>query len=79
MYVHEVGFYAVFTCTLFSSDNEIGCAGMHSMLEAVQLQLQYSEFGPGLLRLSLDHNLPSKILGALPTAMVCSVQQCDVL
>lgn len=47
---------------MFPSDNDIGCAGMQKMLEALRLQTQYSEFGPGLLRLTLDHNSPSNIV-----------------
>ncbi len=43
-----------------NADNHIGSLGMCSMLEALRKQQDYSEIGPGLLRLTLHHNTLSK-------------------
>lgn len=45
----------------FNLDNHIGTAGIHALLDALQVQEKYlnRSHGPGLLRLTLHHNLPS--------------------
>lgn len=41
------------------SVNRIGEDGVHAFLNALRVQEQYSQFGSGLLKLSLHHNLAS--------------------
>ena len=38
---------------------------MQSLLEALKLQTRYSHLGPGLIRLTLEHNNPSKSVSGL--------------
>ena len=39
--------------------NRIGEDGVHAFLNALRIQEQYSQFGSGVLKLSLHHNLAS--------------------
>lgn len=39
------------------SYNRVTAAGVHSLLEALRVQQQYQHTGPGLLRITLQHNL----------------------
>lgn len=47
------------------TDNEIGSVGVHSLLEALRVQRdRYSHLGPGVLKLILHYNNPSKWFAA---------------
>ena len=56
------GTYAELTLKLqfLHVDNEIGQAGCHSLLRALQEQNKFLDYGTGILRLSLKNNIPSK-------------------
>jgi len=49
--------FMLFICYL---DNEIGPAGCHNLLIALQKQTKFLDYGTGILKLSLQYNAPSK-------------------
>ncbi len=45
-----------------SIDNQIGSIGFFSLQRAISEQKKYLDYGTGILKLTLNHNVPSKLV-----------------